>query len=167
MSCGKIYGITAFNVMVTAKAQNASECLSRWYFLCVSDHVHSVSPELLYHFSPNLVWRCIIMRQSVMQKNWFTIFSVKVTASTYIIKIWLFSQYLLNCWSVCNCKLDYDQHHKPECPVEKWDCCIQGHDHSEGSKCLWIFVQTISSEPQNILLPNLVWLCNIISQSVM
>ena len=27
------------------------------------------------------------------------------------------------------------QHHKSECPVEKWDYCIQGQGHSEGSKC--------------------------------
>ena len=36
------------------------------------------------------------------KKNWFTIFSVKVTVRAYIIKIWLFLLYLLNCWSVCN-----------------------------------------------------------------
>ena len=29
-------------------------------------------------------------------------FNVKVTARAYIIKIWLFPQYLLNCWSICN-----------------------------------------------------------------
>ena len=27
------------------------------------------------------------------------------------------------------------QHHKLECPVEKWDNCIQGQGHSEGTKC--------------------------------
>ena len=37
-------------LLVTAKVQNVSECLSRWCFLCVSDHVRSVSPELLNHF---------------------------------------------------------------------------------------------------------------------
>ena len=43
--------------------------------VCVSDRVHSVSPEPLNHFFiPNLVWWCI-MRLFVMQKNWFTIFS--------------------------------------------------------------------------------------------
>ena len=30
-----------------------------------------------------------------MQKNWFTVFSVKVTVRAYIIKIWLFLFYLL------------------------------------------------------------------------
>ena len=29
------------------------------------------------------------------------------------------------------------QHHKLECPVEKWDYCIQGQVHSKGSKCQW------------------------------
>ena len=27
------------------------------------------------------------------------------------------------------------EHHKPESRVEKWDYCIHGQDHSEGSKC--------------------------------
>ena len=27
------------------------------------------------------------------------------------------------------------EHHMPECPVEKWDYCIQDQGHSEGSKC--------------------------------
>ena len=37
-----------------------------------------------------------------MQKNWFIVFNVKVTANSYIIKIWLFLLYLLNCWLVWN-----------------------------------------------------------------
>ena len=57
------------------------------------------------------------------------------------------------------------QHHKPECPVNFF--YIQGQSHSKGSKCQWMFVRMISSEPQNILLPNLVWWCSIMSQSVM
>ena len=68
----------------------------------VSNGVRPVSPELLNHFLPNLVWWCIIMRRCVLQKNWFTIFNVKVTVRAYIIKILLFLLYLLNCWSVCN-----------------------------------------------------------------
>ena len=51
---------------------------------------------------PNLVWLCSVISQNVMQKNWFTVFSVKVTVRAYIIKIWLFLLYLLKCWSVCN-----------------------------------------------------------------
>ena len=57
------------------------------------------------------------------------------------------------------------QHHKLECPVEKWDYCVQGQDHNEGLKCQWMFVWTIFSESQNILLPNLVWWFSIMSQS--
>ena len=53
-------------------------------------------------FFTKLDMACIIMRQCVMQKNWFTIFNVKVTARAYIIKIWLFLLYLLHCWPICN-----------------------------------------------------------------
>ena len=82
--------ITVFKVKVTANVQNFS----------VSNCVCSVSPEPFNHFSQNLVWRYIIMRQCVMlQKNWFTIFNVKVTARAYIIVIWLFLLYTLSCWS--------------------------------------------------------------------
>ena len=56
-------GITAFKVV-----QNVSECLSWWYFLCVSDCVCSVSPEPLNHFLPNLVLWCTIMRWCFVRK---------------------------------------------------------------------------------------------------
>ena len=42
------------------------------------------------------------MSHCVMQKNWFTVFNVKVTVRDYIIKIWLYLLYLLNYWSICN-----------------------------------------------------------------
>ena len=51
---------------------------------------------------PYLVWLCSIMSQSVMQKNQFTVFNVKVTVRAYITKLWLFLLYFLNCWSVYN-----------------------------------------------------------------
>ena len=47
------------------------------------------------------------------------------------------------------------------------DYCFQGQGDSKGSKYQWLFVRMISSEPQNILLPNLAWWCSIINQSVM
>ena len=37
-----------------------------------------------------------------MQKKLFIVLNFKVTARAYIIKIWLFLHFLLNCWSVCN-----------------------------------------------------------------
>ena len=48
--------------------------------------------------------------------------------------------------------------HKPAGVLcEKLDCCFQGQGHSEGSKCQWMFFWRMSSEPPNILLPNLLW----------
>ena len=43
----------------------------------------------------NWVWLCGIISQSVMQKNWFTVFNVKVTARAYIIKMTIISSKLL------------------------------------------------------------------------
>ena len=59
------------------------------------------------------------------------------------------------------------QHHKTECHLEKLDYCVQSQGHSKDSKCQWMFVRVIAFEPQNILFPNLVWRCSIMSQSVM
>ena len=119
--------------------------------------VQTISSEPRNILLPNLVCLCSIMSQSVMQKNWFTVFNVKVTARAYLFKIWLFLLYLLNCWSICNQLGLIVQHHKLERPVEKWDFCIQGQGHSKGSKCQWMFVRMIFSKSQIILLPNLVW----------
>ena len=109
---------------------------------------------------PNLVCLCNIISQNFMQKNWFTVFNVKVTTRAYIIKIWLF----LNCWSVCN------QTWFDSTASWAWVSCgkigllLQGKGHNKGSKCQWMFVRMIFSESQNILLLNLVWQCSIMSQ---
>ena len=42
------------------------------------------------------------------------------------------------------------QHYKLECTVEKLGYCIQDQGHSKGSKCQWMFVRMIFSEPRNI-----------------
>ena len=39
------------------------------------------------HFVTKPVWFCNNISQSVMQKNWFAVLKVKVTARAYIIKI--------------------------------------------------------------------------------
>ena len=57
-------------------------------------------------------------------------------------------------------------YHKPECFMEKFDCCVQGQDHSKILKCQWMFVQIIISESPNLLLPNLVWWCVIVNKIV-
>ena len=84
-------GITAVKGKVTEKS---SKCW--WMF------VRTMSSEPQNILSPNLVWLCSIISQSVMQKNWFIVFSVEVTVRAYIIKIWLFLLYLLHYWLVCN-----------------------------------------------------------------
>ena len=56
--------------------------------------------ELQNILLPNLVWWWSIISRSVMQKNLFAIFKVKVTVRAHRIKIWLFLLVdLLNCWT--------------------------------------------------------------------
>ena len=101
-----------------------------------------------------------------MQKDWFAIFKVKVTARPHMIKIW---QLYCIFWTAdpFATKLGLIVHyHKPECFMEKMDCCVQGQGHSKISKCQWMFVQMIFSELLNLLLPNLVLWCIIMSQIV-
>ena len=65
-----------------------------------------------------------------MQKNWFTIFNVKVTVKAYHF------YYILKTTGLFTTKLAVIvQHHKPECPVQKLGYCLQDQGHSKGSKC--------------------------------
>ena len=78
--------ITAFRVKITAKGQN-------WMFVQM---IFSKPSNIL--FSSLVLW-FIIMSLSVMQKDWFAIFKVKVTARAHMIRIWQFLLCFLNCWS--------------------------------------------------------------------
>ena len=102
-----------------------------------------------------------------MRKNWSATFKIKVTARAYIIKISLFLLYLL---TFCSCFRNqtwiYGTSLLARVFCEKLDCCVQGRGHSKGSKCQWMIVCTISSEPPNILLPDLAWWCIIKSRNV-
>ena len=131
------------------KVQNVGDCFL-WMIIsqCVQSHPLSIS-WLINHFLPNLEWRCVIMRRCVMQKNWFTIFNVKITVRASIIKMWLFfsidifgdklklvfspdvilcgllgSKHQLSKFETTGLfatKLGLIvQHHKLECSVEKW-----------------------------------------------
>ena len=60
--------------------------------------ISSKPPNILF---PNFVLWSIIMSQSIIQKDWFAIFKVKVTARVHMIKIWQFLLYILNCWFFC------------------------------------------------------------------
>ena len=84
----------------------------------------------------------------------------KVTARAHMIKmtVYILLRPNLIWWPV--------HYHKPEYFMRKLDCCIQGQVHSKTSKCQWMFVQTISSEPLHLLPPNLEWWCIIRSQSI-
>ena len=98
-----------------------------------------------------------------MQKDWFAIFKVKVTVRTQMIKMWQFLLYLLNFWSISSFVVHY---YKPECLMEKFECCVHSQDHNKISQCHWVFVQMIASELLNLLLLNLVWWCITVSQIV-
>ena len=50
-----------------------------------------ISSESLNRLLPNVVWLCIIMSQSVFQKDVFAVFKVEVTVKDNIIKIWHFN----------------------------------------------------------------------------
>ena len=69
----------------------------------------------------------------------------------YIIKMWLFLLYLLNCWSV------YNQTSASWARVScgKIGLLDSGQVHIEGSKCWWMFVGMICSEPQNFFFTRL------------
>ena len=95
---------------------------------------------------PNLVLWCIIMHSSSKYDSVYCIFC---TADPFATKLGLIVHY-----------------HKPECFMEKLDCCVQGQGHSRISNYQWMFVQMLSSETLNLLLLNLVWWCNIMSQIV-
>ena len=81
---------------------HSSVCVSVCCFISVSNFVWTISPEPRKHFQPYLVWWCIILMRSVLNKNHFTIFNVKVTARANINKMQLFVLYLLNCRSISN-----------------------------------------------------------------
>ena len=83
--------ITVFKVKVAANVWNVSECLSGQYLL---NH-WSFRYQTWYGNAAS--WARVWYR-----KKWLAAFNVKVTARAYIIKMWLFLHYLLNCWSICN-----------------------------------------------------------------
>ena len=98
----------------------------------------------------------------LFSRSGFAIF----TARAHMIKIW---QFYCIFWTAdpFAAKLGLILHyHKPECFMEKLDCCAQGEGHSKILKYDWMFVQIIFSELLNLLLPNLIWWYIIMSQIV-
>ena len=123
----------------------------------------------------NLVLWFIIMSQSVMQKqqqqqpkNKDLLFSRSRSLQELI---WSkYDKFYCIFWIddfFFSTKLGLIKHyHKPECYMEKLDCCVQGQGHNNTSKYQWMFIQMMFSESLNLLLPNLVWWCIILSQIV-
>ena len=137
--------------------------------------VQMISSELQNILLLNLVWWCIITSWSVFQNNWFAILKVKVTMSVHLWSKYdsfynIFWTSFYNIFWNANpfaTKLGLVvQYHKPECLMKKLGCCVQGQGYHKTSKCKWMFPQKTSSEQLNPLLPNLVWWCIIMSQSV-
>ena len=77
------FWIVVFEVKVTATFWKC-----QWMF------VQMIFSESLNLLVPNLVWTCIIISQTVFQKDWISVSIVKVTVKDNIIKIWLFSNIL-------------------------------------------------------------------------
>ena len=70
--------------------------LQRRFKMSVS--VRMISSELQNVLSPNLVWWCSIMSQSVMLNKIVCYFQGQGHSRTHLIKIWLFLLYFLSCW---------------------------------------------------------------------
>ena len=97
------------------------------------------------NFLPNLVLWCIVLSGSVMKKDLFAVFKVKVTARAHMVRndsvyhiFWTADLLALKLGLLVH-------YHKPECLMEKLDCCVQGQGHSNISsvnECLfrWNFL---------------------------
>ena len=146
---------TAFKVKVTLRS--TCQCLSRWYHL---------NWQTFFFFLPNLVLWCIIMSQSACRKSG-VLFS-RLRPQQGLIWSKCDSFYFFFCTAdPFATKLSLIVHyHEPGCLMRKLDFCVQGQGHSKISKCSWMFFQMIPSELLNLLRPNLVWWCIIISQIV-
>ena len=116
-------------------------CFQTWYCDASSVRVSCKKIDLLFSRSRSL--------QELIWSNYDNFYCISWTAYAFSTKLGLMVHY-----------------HKPKCFMEKLYCCVQGHGHSKISKCQWMFVKMISSESLNLLLPDLVWWCIIMSQIV-
>lgn len=78
-------------------------------------------------FVTKLVRLCITVSRSVMQRKLFDLFTVKATMADWTIQIWVFFPGIF--WIADSFAIKPSQmvhHHKPECTVNKLDCCVRG-----------------------------------------
>ena len=78
--------------------------------------ISSKPPSILF---PNFVLWCIIM-QELLWSKYDSVCCIFWIADSFAAKLCLIVHY-----------------HKPECFMEKLDCCVQGQGHSKISKCHW------------------------------
>ena len=97
---------------------------------------------------PNLVLWCIIMQELIWSK-YDNVYCIFWTADHFATKLGLIERY-----------------HKPECFMEKLDCCVQGQGHSKISKCQCLS-RSYFLHHWTFLQPNLVWWCIIMRQCVL
>ena len=72
-------------------------------------------------------------------------------------QIWLFLLYLLNCWSVCNQTCTDSKTSEAGVSCAKNGLLRSRSRSQQRVKCWWMFVRMLFSEPQIILILNLVW----------
>ena len=76
-----MYGCIYTDLIQALKGEHLSSVLSPDGTLISASAAPHYGAEPQNILLPNLVWLCIIIiSQNVMQKNWFTVFNVKVTA---------------------------------------------------------------------------------------
>ena len=111
----------------------AVTALHIWNHIFRRLHAH---PSPQFHFFLAKGWQLYIMRLSVMWKDCCANFNIKVTMKVYMVEIWLFLVFLLNCWSFSNQTWLVVHHHKLESHVRKFGCsygpftCISFHKFS-------------------------------------
>ena len=116
---------------------------------------------------PNLVWWCSIMSQSVMQFFCLLLLSSSSRSQQGFIRS-KYDSFRYIFWTVNSLatKLGLMIHyHKPEWPVKKNELLHSG-SRSQWRVKMLMLVHMMSSKPPNILFPNLVLWCVIMSQSV-
>ena len=88
--------------------------------------ISTVSFEVLILLLPNLVWKYIIISQSVLWRNLIVV--VKVTAKFQTVNECLCRWYSLNLWTFLVGVVMH--HYEPDCLSWRLVCCLQDQGHS-------------------------------------
>ena len=151
------YIIMSQSVMWKKNGLLHSRSRSQWRFkMLMFVQMISSSSKPRNILFPNLVLWCIIMCQL-----WCKKIDVLFSRSRSLqVLIWpKYDNFYCIFWTAdpfCTKRGLIIYYHKPECFMEKLDCCAQGQGHSKISKCQGLFVHMISSESLNLVLQNLV-----------